>query len=303
MVVRRSLLALALAVAAPARADDGRELEVHTGDATLHVRVVGPDHARRTLIVIHGGPGLTYDYLLPLGRLAGADRRVVFYDQRGSGRSLRPLSRDYGLVAQVSDLDAVRRAIGAQKVELLGHSWGTVVALAYAFASPDHLEAVMLVGMGAPTDEEDRRSFGAGFGPRKAALIRAGIVPRTRPPPRGDDCMPAFAAILPVHFADARHPGARQLPGSYHCDVGRATLAAAAGWDFRSDLPQLAVPLLLVIGDADANFDGLKETASLVAPDLLVRAELADCGHFPWIECPAPFYAVLDRFLTQLPAK
>lgn len=290
-------------LAAPARADEARELDVRSRDAILHVVAFGPEDARRTLIVIHGGPGLTHDYLLPLARLAGADRQVVFYDQRGSGRSLRPISREYGLAAQVSDLDAVRRAMGAQKVVLVAHSWGTVVALAYAFSNPDDLDAIALIGMGAPTDEEDRRSFGSGFATRKAALVKAGIVPRNRPPPRGDDCMPAFAAVLPVHFADARHPGARQLAGSYHCDVGRATLAAAAGWDFRNDLRELRTPLLLIIGDADSNYPGLRETASLVDADVLVRAELADCGHFPWIECPAPFYAVLERFLTQLSPK
>src|SRR5262249_10942188 len=149
------------------------------------------------------GPGLAYDYLLPLDRLAGPGRRIIFYDQRGTGRSLRPLSRDYTLGAQVADLDAVRRAVHARKIVLLGHSWGTVVALAYAIAHPDEVASVILVGMGAPSDEEDRRSFGAGFGARKAALMKAGIVPRSRPPPHGDDCMPAFAAVLPVHFADA----------------------------------------------------------------------------------------------------
>ena len=293
-----ALLAL-LALAGTVSAEETRDLEVHAGDAMLHVHAVGPEDAARTIVVIHGGPGLAHDYLLPLARLAGAGRRVIFYDQRGAGHSLRPLSRDYSLTAQVADLDAVRRAVHAQRVDLLGHSWGTVLALAYAVAHPDAVESNMLVGMGAPSDDEDRRSSGAGFSARKAALIKAGIVPRSRPAPRGDDCMPAFAAVLPVHFADARHPGARSLAGTYHCDVSRATLAAAAGWDFRSDLQQLTVTLLLVNGDADSNDPGVQVTAALVDPDLLVQAELLDCGHFPWVECPTPFFGVLERFLTQ----
>jgi proline iminopeptidase len=290
-----------LLLAGRAGAEPGRDLDVRAGDAFLHVHAVGPDDASQTIVVIHGGPGLAHDYLLGLARLAGPDRRVVFYDQRGTGASPRPFSRDYSLDAHVADLDAVRRAIAAHKVSLLGHSWGTVVALAYAAAHPEAVASVMLVGMGAPTDAEDRRSFGAGFAARKAALIKAGIVPRSRPARQGDDCMPAFAAVLPVHFADARHPGARHLAGTYHCDVGRATLAAASGWDFRNDLQELTSPLLLVIGDADANYAGLQDTAHLVNPDVLIQAELASCGHFPWIECPQPFFAVVDRFLTQLP--
>jgi pimeloyl-ACP methyl ester carboxylesterase len=297
---RRTQVILVVALASRAGAAPAFDLDVPAGDARIHAHVVGSDEARRTVVVVHGGPGLTYDYLLPLARLADLGRRVVFYDQRGAGRSLRPLDREYGLAAQVADLDAVRRAVGADKIELVGHSWGTVVALAYAAAHPDEVAAVVLIGMGAPTDDEDRRSFGASFAARKAALVKAGLVPRSRPPPRGDDCMPAFAAVMPAHFADARHPGARSLPGSYHCDVGRATLQAASGWDFTSDLRGLSSPILLVTGDADSNYLGVKETAALIDPDFLVRADLAACGHFPWIECPTPFYAVLERFLTQL---
>jgi proline iminopeptidase len=276
-----------------------REVTVLSGEVVLKARVVGPDEAVQTLVVLHGGPGLDESYLAGLSWLASADRRVVFYDQRGAGGSSRPPSGDYGLSAQVGDLEAVRRAVGAQRLHVVAHSWGTVVALAYTAAHPGQVASLILIGMGAPTAVLDRRSFGARFGERKAALVREGVVSAARPAANGDDCMPSFDAILPVHFADARHPGARHLAGSYHCEVGRLTLAAAGEWDFRALLPSLQVPVLLVVGDGDANFAGAHETARLIGPLRLAWGELRGCGHFPWIECPEPFFATLIPFLSR----
>jgi len=298
---RAALLSCAVLVAggaAPAAAQM-RDLQIAAGEVTLRARVVGSDGAAATLVVVHGGPGLDESYLWPLAWLAAPDRRVVFYDQRGAGGSTRPASGDYGLAAQVADLDAVRRELGAERVHLVAHSWGTVVALAYAEAHPDAVASLILVGMGAPTAAEDQRSFGARFGARKQALIKAGVVPSSRPAPKGEDCMPAFDAILPAHFADARHPGARRLAGTYHCEVGRATTAAAGNWDFRNFLGSLQMPVLMVIGDADANYPGASVAARLVPRSQLAWGELRACGHFPWIECPEPFFATVVRFLTQ----
>jgi proline iminopeptidase len=295
----RGAAALCLLWASLAAAQD-RDLEVASGDTTLHVHEVGDPKAPQVLIAIHGGPGLASDYLAPLARLAGPGRRVVFYDQRGSGASPRSPSRDYTLATQVADLDAVRTAVGAERVILVGHSWGTVIALAYAFENaPLYVSKVVLIGMGAPTAAEDRRSFGVAFGARRDKLVRAGLIPRARPAPTGDDCIDAFNATLPAFFADAHHPGAKRLAGSYHCDVTHAALRGAGEWDFRHDLENLNVPILLVIGDADANLAGCQMTRALLPADKAILGLLRECGHFPWIECPEGFYGMMRRFLDN----
>jgi pimeloyl-ACP methyl ester carboxylesterase len=288
---------IAAMIPGEARAQD-RELAVVSGDVTLRARAIGPEAAKTTLVVVHGGPALDAQYLAGLSWLAAPDRRIVFYDQRGAGASTRSARADYGLAAQVADLEAVRESVGADRIHLVAHSWGTVVALAYTGAHPDAVASLILIGMGAPTASSDRRSFAARFAERKAVLIREGVIAAARPAARGDDCMSSFDAILPVHFADARHPGARHLAGTYHCDVGRLTTAGAGEWDFRGLLGSLRVPALLVIGDADANFAGARETARLIGPERLAWGELRACGHFPWIECPEPFFATLIRFLS-----
>jgi len=89
----------------------------------------------RPLVVLHGGPGLTHDYMLPLTDLA-ASRPVIFYDQIGSGRSSHlgnNATFTWGLDVFLDELDNVLRVLNVRDdFDLLGHSWGGVMATEYA---------------------------------------------------------------------------------------------------------------------------------------------------------------------------
>jgi pimeloyl-ACP methyl ester carboxylesterase len=78
-------------------------------------------------------------------------RKVVLYDQRGVGRS-SPLAKGQSctLRDQIEDLEAVRAQIGAEKIDLLGHSWGGILVMAYAARYPQHIRRLLMVDSGAP---------------------------------------------------------------------------------------------------------------------------------------------------------
>lgn len=96
------------------------------------------------LIVIHGGPGMSHHYLLPLVDLAD-ERPVIFYDQLDSGHSDRPNDPDNWVVERfVSEVDAVREALGLDRVLVFGNSWGGSVAAEYAITQPKGLVALVL---------------------------------------------------------------------------------------------------------------------------------------------------------------
>ncbi|AKA49473.1 proline iminopeptidase [uncultured archaeon] len=99
---------------------------------------------RYKLLTLHGGPGGTHDYLLPLSDLAGQDFDIVFYDQFGCGKSDDPKNEsDYSLEYAVEEVDGVRKALfGDDKVHLFGSSWGGMLALAYTLKHQDHLKSV-----------------------------------------------------------------------------------------------------------------------------------------------------------------
>ena len=96
------------------------------------------------LLVLHGGPGATHHYLKPLGALAD-ERPVIFYDQLGSGRSDRPTDTTLWRVERfVEELAQVREALGLREIHLLGHSWGTMLAVDYLLTKPEGVRSVIL---------------------------------------------------------------------------------------------------------------------------------------------------------------
>jgi proline iminopeptidase len=124
----------------------------------LYYRVVGEGPP---IVVLHGGPDFDHHYLLPeLDRLA-ASFQLVYYDQRGRGRSADDVEpEDVTIESEIEDLDLVRRHFGFETVAVLGHSWGGLLAMEYAVRRPEHLSHLILYGP-APASAEDARSFRA----------------------------------------------------------------------------------------------------------------------------------------------
>ena len=105
-------------------------------------RIVGSGDAT-PLLLLHGGPGAPSHYLNPLEGVS-VDRPVVFYDQLGAGRSDRPSDASLWQVDRfVHELAQVRDALGLEEVHILGHSWGSMLALEYLLTKPDGVESVV----------------------------------------------------------------------------------------------------------------------------------------------------------------
>lgn len=118
----------------------------------FHAETHGSDTAR-TIIVIHGGPGQDYRYLLPLISLSD-EFRVVFYDQRGTGLSPRVDACELTLQSSIEDLDRiVKYYCPDEKVNILGHSWGAMLGSAYLAKHPDKVHKIILAEPGFLTSE------------------------------------------------------------------------------------------------------------------------------------------------------
>src|ERR1700757_4800449 len=99
----------------------------------------------KPLVVVHGGPGASHDYFLPYLWPLARTNRLVFIDERGSGETEK-LEEPKGYTVQnmVEDLEAVRRALGLGRIALLGHSYGGVLAQAYALKYQKNLTRLAL---------------------------------------------------------------------------------------------------------------------------------------------------------------
>lgn len=269
-----------------------------SGSVRLAVTVIGTEKANSTLVVVNGGAGLTHDYMADLDALATPSRRVVFYDQRGLGRSTWPHDPSgFAPEHQVADLEAVRRAVGADRIHILGHSWGGFPAMAYVLAKPEHVESLIFVGSVPPTWKEMGEGL-ARFRERRDELSEAGVLPAEIPEVEDGDCSEQLAAVLPAYFANPRHPNIQRLAGGISCraDVYERVVTAADNYDFAAELASIETPAVVIFGEKDA-FGVLWATALArafkIEPDIL-----ADCGHFPWLECPDAFYTRLNEHLA-----
>jgi proline iminopeptidase len=99
----------------------------------------------RPLMVLHGGPGGSHDTFLPYLIPLAVRHRLIFIDERGSGKSSRPDDdASYTLDAMTGDVEAVRRALHLGRIDMLGHSFGGIVAQAYAIAYPKNVTHLIL---------------------------------------------------------------------------------------------------------------------------------------------------------------
>lgn len=132
---------------APFSAPD-RELMVPVEGGKVWVRINGDitSSDKAPAIFIHGGPGGTHAGFASMLRLA-SERPIILYDQLGSGKSDRPDNpANWRVKRFVEELEAVRAAVGAEKLHLVGVSWGAALALEYSAKYPERVASTVLGG-------------------------------------------------------------------------------------------------------------------------------------------------------------
>src|SRR5438270_3038605 len=125
------------------------EHDVVLNGVRLWYRIAGtPTSNTPPVLFLHGGPGYnSYSFAHIEGPLLEKTVRMIYLDQRGSGRSERPWTRDYKMQTLVADIEALRRSLGVPRLAVIGHSFGGTLALEYAAAHPEHVAKLVLVDL------------------------------------------------------------------------------------------------------------------------------------------------------------
>src|SRR5579862_5221535 len=152
--MKRFLLFIALALVSTVQAQiptnyDMREGFVDAHGVLIYYMEVGQG---KPLMILHGGPGASHDYFLPYLLPLARHNKLIFIDERGSGRSEKLEDpKGYTVENMVEDVEAVRTELGLGKIALLGHSYGGVLAQAYALKYQRNLSHLILASTWSST--------------------------------------------------------------------------------------------------------------------------------------------------------
>ena len=251
-------------------------------------------------VVLHGGPGAHHDYLLPGFDRVAHRRLLIYYDQRGGGRS--PVGREIptGWREQVADLEALRAIWDIPRLSLAGYSWGSLLAVLYALEHPDRVASLALVSP-APVWRGGRVEFERRLAARNAnpevqaarAAVQAGGL-RERSPEEYRRKM--FEFSVAGYFHDWRK-SAELTPFRITGRTQQEVWDSLGDFDLRPRIPSLQVPALVVHGEDDPiPAETARELAGLLRARLV---SLPDCGHVPYLESPELFASALDDFLPR----
>jgi len=272
------------------------------------------------LLVLHGGPGASHDYFLPYLLPLARTNRVIFIDERGSGKSEKLEDpKGYTVENMVEDVEAVRDHLALGKVSILGHSYGGVVAQAYALKYQANLSHLILgstfhstkalndvfVAMKAHMSPELRK--------RIDAMEKAGLFGHGKPYEQnrytadymeaawGEGYFPYLYQKHPDPTYDPVSPGGtswdlyREMWGSHGEFVVDGNLTSV---EYAARLASITVPTLIIAGDHDEVSPSISEAmhAKIAGSALVI---LPQSGHMTFVDQPGLFVKTVADFVAR----
>jgi proline-specific peptidase len=265
------------------------------------------------LLTLHGGPGVGHDYLEPL-EVLGDKRTVVFYDQLGCGKSDVP---DDGRVWTAGhfagEIDAVRNALGLERVHLFGHSWGGFLALEYMARKPEGVVSLTLASTAASAAAFAEAA--RGLLPGLPEDVRETI---ERCEAEGTTDSPEYEAASFAFIGKHVYRGEQPWPDCLQRSLANMSASPVYGtmwgpsefnvagtlkdWDRTPVLAQIRIPTLVTCGRHDEATPALAEgLAGQIAGAKLAIFE--DSAHLAHIEEQERYTGVVREFLREAEAR
>lgn len=271
------------------------------------------------LLIVHGGPGASHDYFLPYLAPLARHNRLIFIDERGSGKSQKlDDPAGYTVENMVEDVEAVRRELNLGKITLLGHSYGGVLAQAYALKYQQNLTKLILCSTFYSTSkmnevfQKQLAAMTPELRERIQNLEKAGLFghgqewEKNRYP---EDYMKAAWGEGYHPYIYQRHPDANEDPlaqGVMSWDLYREMWGSHGEFvidgnlklvEYGDRLTSIHVPTLITVGDHDECDPSLARYMS----DKIIGSKLAvmpKSGHMTFVDQPDLFVKTVDDFLA-----
>jgi proline iminopeptidase len=315
---RTTFFAVALAIACtsgPARAAgpaapvERRDGFVDAGGVMIYYESIGRGPP---LVILHGGPGVPHDYFLPYLLGLASHHRLIFIDERGCGRSQRLTNpRDYTLDAMVNDVETLRVALDLDQIDLLGHSFGGILAQAYVIKHPAAVRRLILASTGSSAAQINadfarvKNSLDKHLRNRINALEARGIFDESgaqlkeyrRLADQAEGPFDYYVRPSPWDSSGGQigWDVLREMWGGrsdFHIDGN------LADFDLTPALRQLKVRTLIIYGDHDLLGPGTaQQTRAAIADSQII--ELSRSGHMTFVDQTDAFLNAVSAFLEH----
>ena len=220
-----------------------------------------PSQSKYPLLVIHGGPGSSHNYLLGLSDLAHLGRQVIFYDQIGCGLSDSSLDDAlWNIPTYLEELSTVRTALGLRDIHLLGHSWGGMLAIEYLLSRPPGVHSATLASamISMPMYQREVEKLKKDLPPRTYATMIANEATGTTDSAEYARAYKVYKSrhifrgkSLPQHLQGPSNPSSNAA----YLKLWGPSEAWASGslksWDRVSRLHEITAPTLITSGQYD----------------------------------------------------
>jgi proline iminopeptidase len=262
------------------------------------------------VFVVHGGPGMFHDYLEPHFRSLADSNMLVFYDQRGNGRStLERIDRDtFNVELMIEDLESLRKEFNVDQISLVGHSWGGLLALYYAAKNPNNVRRLILIDA-APVNTEllvkSYENMVSRF--TESEWAQLGALYESKEYKNGDPVVHNQAMRLFegknfyrkglidefMVYASFDERTARNMT-----KIGPLGTNMLLNVSVEERLDQITCPVLII----HSRQDFIVEESPRLTHKRLVNSRIEyieESGHYPFIEAPEVLFDLVRRFLEE----
>jgi proline iminopeptidase len=259
------------------------------------------------VLVLSGGPGEEAHSIQGIADELGKKYRCIMLEQRGTGRSklTKYDASTINLNAYIEDIEALRKQIQIDKLIIVGHSWGMMLALAYGGTYPDAVRAIVTIGSG-PITGDYLEVMGAN---RNTRLWPGELEVRefwSEPSRQSKDFERAqfesTRAMASAYFYDRKKAlqyAMEMSPADFNFRVVPAFLKAEGNFDLRPKLKAIKASVLLLQGRQD-----LAGEANICEAHLLIKNStlrfIDKCGHMPWLEQSEQTWKIVNEFLRTV---
>lgn len=283
---------------------------IQSGGTNIYYEIVG-DAAGEPLLLLNGGPGFPHDYLQEMRALAPF-AQLIFYDQRGTGKSDKADRATYTIDANVEDLENLRVGLGLERVRILGHSWGGILAQAYSLEFPAAVTKLILADtFSSWADLQATFDRMLASLPQETRAIceqceREGLYKN------GGMYPPEYQTALdvayePVHISIPMPEYLQDSFAKIAYDVYRTMWGEESefritgtlkDFDFYPRLNEIHAPTLVIAGASDMPTVAMAQKTADAIPNAHLEI-FEHSRHFPFLEEPEKFLRVVGEFLAK----